>query len=269
MLSFTHNRRRTIGTRGTARLGRGVICVALLFGGLLPGCGTKSGEKMLKDMVRLDRTYIPALAATQRQDTSASKKTMRRLVERWLAFKRKYMDANQKDVQWRKDFEEIERRVAKANSLIVGKGDLTTAHETLEGIRQIFSQLRHRNHIDYFLDYLTAFHEPMEAVVRMVKDKVATQLASEDLQSMQERLATAKEHWSRARAADFDASLFGFDAERVEQMQQLMAREDAALATLQKALTAGQPAEIISAAKAIKPPFAKLFMLFGDFPARD
>lgn len=65
--------------------------------------------------------------------------------------------------------------------------------------------------------------------------------------------------------AQFDAPMFDLDNQKVEKLHRQMAAESAAMDNLAAAGGKGDKTEIMQAAMAIKPPFVKLYLLFGDF----
>lgn len=217
------------------------------------------------DMVTLDRAYIAALALTSQEKPEPSRKAMAILVPTWQAFQVKYIGANPADAQWRLDFDAVNGMIARADEIVTTGADLVAAHDELEGVRITLMELRERNGIAYYVDALTRYHEPMEAIVLAGKGKTPETLTAADLETIQAHLGEAEALWRQIQAAPFDAALFGFAPERQAALQQQVAAESEALARLRAALEAGDTAAIIQRAVAIKPAFATLFMLFGDF----
>ena len=187
------------------------------------------------------------------------------LVPTWQAFQVKYIAANPADPQWRPDFDAVGGMIERADGIVKTGSDLVAAHDELEGVRITLMHLRERNGVEYYVDRLTRFHEPMEAIVLAAKGKTAETLTSADLETIRANLPEAQTIWSEVTAARFEPALFGFGGEKHAAMQKQIAAETDALAQLQAALDDGGPAAIAQRSVALKPSFSVLFMLFGDF----
>jgi hypothetical protein len=155
--------------------------------------------------------------------------------------------------------------VAEAAGIVASDRKVTDAHEALEHVRDVLMKLRQRNRIDYFIDGLTAFHEPMEAIVLAAKDKTGDSLDAADIARIRKALPQAEQAWHRVAAAKLDANDYMLTPAQADDARKLMTLENAALSALKDALAASDKARIAQAAVAIKPNFAKLFMIFGDF----
>lgn len=238
------------------------VLLLVLAAGLLTGF---SKNELRQDMVRLDKSYIAALALTSQAKVAESRKAMEILAGSWKGFKDRYYDANPGDAQWKKDLDAADHMIAEASQIVVSDRKVTDAHETLEEMRMVMMKLRARNGIEYFVDHLTAFHEPMEAIVLAAKDKTPETLTDADVQRIRATLPEAEALWKRVMAGNLDGPTYALDASQLERARKLMQTEQQALATLKSALAAGDKPAIIKAAVGVKPNFAALFMTFGDF----
>ena len=220
---------------------------------------------LLADMVTLDRAYIAALALTSQEKLEPSQRSMAILVPTWAAFQAKYVGANPADPQWRPDFDAVDGMIARADEIVRTNSGLVAAHDELEGVRITLMELRERNGLPYFVDHLTRYHEPMEAIVLAAKGKTPETLTAADLDVIRGHLPEAHAIWADVVAAPFDATLFGFGAEKHAALQKQVSMEANALAQLQAALDAGDTPAIIQRSMALKGVFAPLFMMFADF----
>jgi hypothetical protein len=125
-------------------------------------------------------------------------------------------------------------------------------------------KLRQRNHLDYFVDALTTFHEPMETIVLAAKDRTSDTLTEADIAHIRKMLPQAEQAWQRVAAARLDADDYMLAPAQADDARKLMALEAASLSALKDALASDDKARIVRAAVAVKPHFAKLFMTFGD-----
>ena len=225
-----------------------------------------SSNTLVKDMVALDRQYIAALALTSQQKLKPAADAMARLLPLWKSFNYKHSNMVKKDTAWKTDMVKIDHYIQAANKIVKTGKNLIDAHEELEQVRIVMMHARERLHIDYFIDHLTRFHVPMETLVLTVKGKSASDISSETVAKMKTELKMAKSLWQKVIQAEVDKNLFGFSDEKANMVKGLKLKETEALARLETALAAGNHDVIIKAGVAIKPPFAKMFMLFGALP---
>lgn len=220
-----------------------------------------------REMVALDKIYIVALAATNQGDREMSEKSMKMLATQWQSFKKKNLRAFNRDKKAGADFAAIGKMIDTAARIVKQNGNLNDAHESLEGVRITLMHLRKRNSIDYYIDHLTKFHEPMETAVLLAKSKTPETLSSEDIRMIKDLLVQSRQDWEMIKNADFDRILFSFSAEKDARRKEYIEAETKALHSLTQVLEGEDKAAIIKATMAIKPNFAKLFVLFGDFAA--
>jgi hypothetical protein len=239
------------------------IIRAALIGLLLFPLAAFAGLK--EDMIALDRAYIPALAVTSQGTLEESQRAMALLNKQWAEFKGKHANRPQ-DKQWQADLTKIDGMIAEANKIVAGGKDLVKAHEVLEGVRFTMLEARTRAQMPYFLDALTNYHDPMEAIVLTAKDKTPANFGDGEIGLIKDSLADAEKRWAVVKQTRIDSE-YGFSEAQRETLAKLIANESQALETLKKALAANDKAAVIKAAVAIKPPFAKTFMSFGDFEA--
>lgn len=220
---------------------------------------------LLQDMAAFDRAYVAALALTSDQKLEPSRKAMTRLNAAWLKFRNRYHASLGADIKWREGFAKIDEQIRRADSIVTRATGLIEAHEALEDVRVIFMQLRRHDAIAYFPDALTAYHEPMEAIVLTAKGKTAQTLSDADLATITRTLPEARKLWQEALKIPLADGVFGFDASRSQAVHTAIQQESEALKKLEKALATRDRAQLIPAAVGIKPPFARLYKQFGDF----
>jgi hypothetical protein len=217
-----------------------------------------------EDMVAFDRAYIPALAVTAEGKLPESQRAMEQLNKQWAAFKKQHATTRGGDKKWKTDLADIDRMIAEANKVVAGGVDIQQAHNALEGVRLTMLDMRARSKMPYYVDMLTHFHDPMEEIVLLAKDKTPATFGAEEIAKLRAALPEAEKRWAAVKATRLDPA-FGFNAEQQANLAKLVASESAALETLKQALAGDDRAAIIKAALAVKPPFAKIFMAFGNF----
>lgn len=222
-------------------------------------------DVVLREMVALDRVYIPVLAFTSQDKLEASRKSMKRLVQGWDDFKTNTLDMHKLDPLWDEDMDKVENYIRVAEDIVHQGVSIKSAHDELEHIRNVMLHVRERNDMDYFPDYLTRFHESMEAIVLTVKGKTSEQLTDAQVNEIKLEVEKAYLLWQDVISAKLEPKLFGFSPQQMIQIEKLKLDELRAIEELQRALVSGDNDNIISYGVAIKPVFAKLFMMFGDF----
>jgi len=233
---------------------------------LIPAAGYSMDSELLNDFVTLDQAYVPVLFLTNMEKLNPSKESMQRLNQVWSTFKDKYYTYNSDDSQWKKDLDKIDQIVREASGIVTANGNLIAAHETLEEVRYTLFDTRRRNGIDYFVDYLTDFHDPMEHIVLRAKGKTPQTLTDDDIADIEESLPHTMALWHKVINANFDKALYGFDGDKYDQMQATIQAETQSLEELKSALNEKSDKEmIIKKSMGIKKNFAQLFSMFGNF----
>jgi len=190
---------------------------------------------------------------------------MNTLKESWKEFRAKYYDYTISDSQWKNDFDSVENSIAEADSIVNSGTDLKAAHETLEGIRLGFMELRKRNNMDYYIDNLTDFHGSMEHIYHSADDADPASLTDADIDDLRSSLTDASEIWALITAAEFDNTVFKLSDKKLNDKDMYMKKEASALKNMEAALNSKDAEKIIKTSLAIKPAYAKFYSLFGDF----
>ncbi len=245
---------------------RGMGSALAAVAGVLFLAGTGSADQTLtKDFVSFDRAFIPPLALTNQEKVAPSKKAIEILKGEWGRFRSRHYEAYPKDAKWKQDLDLVGAKIQEAERIILGEKNLMEAHEILETIRYAFMGARKRNEIEYYIDHLSEFHEHMEAIVHAASDASPASLTEKETGFLSRECGEATRIWGRIQGLPFDRDLFGFDDRRETKRQELLQKEAEALLTLQKSLDADDAPRTIRAAKEVRPNYAQLYMLFGDF----
>ena len=242
-----------------------ILFLALILT-IVPVVGYSMESNLINDFVALDKAYVPALFLTNMDKPDPSKEAMKRLNRVWNSFFSRYYIMNSDDPQWKTDFDRVDQKIKEATKIVFANGDLIEAHETLEAVRYTFITTRRRHNMDYFIDYLTDFHEPMEHIVLRAKGKIPQSLTDEDIAFIEQSLHHAMELWDKVVKADFDKAMFDFNDGKFAQMQATLQAETQSLEDLKSALANNSAKEpLIKKAMGIKKSFTQLFYMFGDF----
>ena len=222
-------------------------------------------DNLVQDMIKFDQHYIPALAFTSDEQLPQSRSAMQALLPVWQSFQQRYANSRSNDKQWLTDFNTVNNYIDQAKKIVASGDNLKDAHEALEHIRIVFMQLRQRNNIDYYIDNLTRFHEPMEKIVLAGKGKTVDTFQAQQMATIRDTLPQAKKLWKATITKPFDAKQYGFNQEQAKLMQSLVHQQMLTLEQLEKTLASKDKQAIINAAVAIKPNFARIFKMFGRF----
>lgn len=221
-------------------------------------------KDILGGMVKFDEVYIPVLALTSQDKIDPSLIAMERLKRNWAEFKDMYENYYFNDIKWSNDFCSIDNLINRASIIVDSKQNLIHAHETLEGVRQILMKLRKRNNINYFIDLLTEFHEPMEKIVLKAKKLKPENFTGSDWKGFNGLSIKAKKLWKNVMNYNFNSSLFNFDRAKTIRFKDNLIAESKALNKLAGSINNKNVNTILQNAKNIKHSFAKIFMMFGD-----
>lgn len=238
----------------------------------IPGKPGASGgpihsHEEMADMVfvEFDRTYIPALALTNQMKPSAAK-AVARLSKSWdIRFVEHFHKMFEGDSKWPRDVSRIAQCIAVAQAELKS-GESLKAHEELEPIRDVPMEARRRNKVEYPLDSLSQFHATMEAIVKPAMRLDAASIDREQIARFVKLAQQAEQDWSMVEQAEFDLAIFGKTEQQQKQFPSMLRAEREAIRRLHDALNKNDAEAILKAARGLKPPFAKVYMFFGDFP---
>jgi len=226
----------------------------------------------LDDMVALDATYIPALAQTTAasQDAAAvprARAALAALQAQWPGLQQRLNMTwgPQAPKDWHQALAQAGQHI-QAAAAAAAQANWKQAHDALEPIRTDLMAVRRAQGMDYFVDSLTAFHEPMEALALAATSTPAASLSERQRAEMAQNFAHARALWAQVERQRIDTASYGLSAARAAQLKQALADETLALARLSDALRGGDNAQLLQAAAAIKGPFARAFIAFGQAP---
>jgi len=257
------------------------VMVALSLASLV-GC-SEDTTSLKKEMIALDRIYISTLYDTMKNDTAASRKAINQLQISWERFNTAHY-GDHADTTWRNSFDKVSGLISRADGVLNTSGQTQAAHEALEGVRVIMGRLRKSYGVTIFTDYLTDFHEPMEAIVLATKGVIAETLTDSLLNFLQEKVAEVNSMWAVVETAPVDTALYGVTSADLAALRDWIGEESAQLKALKEALGTKDKLDkknddsrnddsrnddsrnketIIILASALKPPFVKIYTFFG------
>lgn len=227
----------------------------------------------IDDMVAFDARFIPALASTSAAGADPrvadrARASVGQLVSAWPTLRRRLEAAGAGTpgrARWPAMLAELDRRIAETDAL-VRQARFAEAHEALEHVRPAMLEARRAAGIDYFVDRLVEYHEPMEVLVAMAPAAREGRLGERERAAMVRAFAQARAAWIAIERTPLDADRHGLSAQRLEQYRRGVADETEALSRLSEALRSGDGTVLAAAAEALKPPFARAYVAFGQAP---
>lgn len=216
-----------------------------------------AGDTFTDAMQQAYAPYRAALFRTNSGDQAASAQAVAQARQAWTAVRERFATAApapyDRDASFAKTLADVDAVYVRAVAQ-VGGGGLPEAHETLEAIRDMLADLRHRNNVVVFSDAMNAYHAQMEHVLQAGPGWLARPADLPQLTAAAGALA----YLADELAGDAPAALRE-DAAFVAGLQAVRGSVQALLS----ALTAGDATAARTALGQLKKPFSQLFLKFG------
>ncbi|WP_300445249.1 hypothetical protein [uncultured Mameliella sp.] len=200
--------------------------------------------------------YRTALFMTNSGNREKSGASLKALGAGWSAIKLGYATTPppqyEDDPQWGEVIAEVDALLAEAGAE-VSAGELVEAHDTLEGVREVFSALHLRNGVQTFSDRMNAYHAEMEHVLAIDPATVT----KADLPGLTGQAAVL------AYLADEVAAHPPAEAREDETFAKLLKALQDSVQALNVAARAGDIEALRAAMAGLKKPYSKLFLKFG------
>ena len=136
----------------------------------------------------------------------------------------------------------------------VSANQLGAAHETLEGVRDLLAELRHRNNVVVFSDAMNAYHAQMEHMLQPGDPAMTTDAAWMDWMAQ----VGVLEHLAGVLRSDAPAPLRG-EADFEAHLKAVQT----AVAALRSATLARDKSAVREALAKLKPPYSRMFLKYG------
>lgn len=208
----------------------------------------------------IQKAYVPyrvALFATNTGSVEQSVKAVDTAQAQWAHVLVEYGDLPpapyDRDKQLNTTFKAVAEAYAKAQDQVQA-GHLPAAHDTLEQIRDLLSDLRARNHVIVFSDRMNAYHAELEHMITdgpaWLKEKDGMAKVQSQAGVLSYLVVQLETHASPALAQE-------------PAFQSALADLKHSVQALVQAATARDNAEISKAIAGLKKPYSKLFLQFG------
>ncbi|SFD05711.1 hypothetical protein [Tropicimonas isoalkanivorans] len=210
-------------------------------------------EDFRSDYREMYANYRTALFTTNAGRQEDAVQALSALEETYWAMRDTYGDTPPPqfadDPAWPETMEQVGGLLEQA-SAEVGAGELAAAHETLEGIRDLFGSLHLRNDIASFSDRMNAYHAEMEHVLGL-------DLSTTDMGMLRERAAVLD--YLARRVLETPPRDAEGSAEYEKLATALRASADAFLAATRD----GNADSVKAAVAGLKKPYSQMFLKFG------
>lgn len=248
-------------------------------------------EQFLADMVAMEKSYVNPLFYTSNMNPPKAKASYEAFVEVWDAFYAEYRTYRPSEKNWIARLDAMDAAVKGPKAIILqaaklfAAGDasckvatttptvtfacpsLVGAHDILEAVRYELWELRDHNGFPRFVtDALTAYHDPMEAIVLTFKGRPLPTISAEELAAVGEYLDEAIYLWTLVEKAPIDADLWGFSDAAMEVIAARKAAEAAMLEKLAAFFDAGDFAGLAANSMALKQAFVPVYTAFAGDP---
>ncbi len=240
---------------------------SLLAAGLTLMAATANAElqSLAADSAALDRAYIPALMSSGGKDLAKAQATHQTYEKAWVIFAEKQRKAFPGNADWTKLLEDADKANTDARTALAN-GKATDAHNAQEDVRHALWHQRQAMKVAYQPDLLTDFHATMETIIATAQPGTAAAASPDQITTLLSLLKKARAQWSSVKAATWNPADYSLDGTRLESYVAALAAEDQALDALAAALDDGKGPSIAKAGAGLKPPFAKAYAAFGNFP---
>lgn len=223
----------------------------------------------IDDMIAFDAVYIPALALSTGAAQDANKAAKARVAlaalrAQWPALQRRLGASwgTRAPAGWSGVLSRTGQHIDQAVQASA-RSDWHLAHEALEPVRIDMMKARQRHGMDYFIDRLTAFHEPMELLATAASTTPPAALDARRRAELERAYLQARVLWRGIEMQPVDETRYGLSATRRAQLHTAVDDETRALGQLSDAFRANDNLRLLKAAAAIKPPFSRAFTAFG------
>lgn len=183
-----------------------------------------------EDMLSFEQKYIPTLLLTAQADGQAVAASSK-LVTQWNQFKQKQAYRYSDDSLWGFDLVKIERAILDAQRLIQA-GDFNRAYNILSTVRIRFASMRERHNIIFYIDGLTRFDSPMQALLKKIRIEQADDVYLE--------IADAKSAWKNIMLIELNLFNYDLDLQQIEYLQQCLLKGDKLLTSMQEYFLAAE-----------------------------
>jgi len=220
-------------------------------------CPAFAADAVTEAMQKAYAPYRVALFRTNMNAQAESQQALTQAQQAWgqvaARFGAKPPAPYDRDPAFANSLAEVDKAYAQAAQEIA-KNQLSSAHETLERVRDILSALRQRNQVIVYSDHMNAYHSEMEHVLTH-----GPKLLAEPNGLLQLSLQVGVLEYLARRLRTAAPAEYANNPE----FSGLVQAVEGSVAALKSAVLAQNPSAVKAALGKIKPTYSKLFLKFG------
>lgn len=202
--------------------------------------------------------YRMALFQSNQNHSIEARNSMEQFLNKWNAILDKYLDdppcVYADDTLWSKSLTEVQSIIKEGISTL-DAGNLTRTHEIIEQIRDVLSDLRRRNHVIDFSDYVNNYHSQMEYIIKEYASR--QNFTPQEKLHLREALAVLRYLGDQMKFNAPDTYQYN------PQFSEALNTNFDAINIVATALDSPDATTIRNAIKDLKPAFSMLFVNFG------
>ncbi len=213
-------------------------------------------QALISDFALLDKSFISALYLSRQGDPNAARKYFPVLRKQWKYIATKYKNELFDETGWINPGDKI-------SIMITGLPQISSEdmHDELEDIQDLLTDLRGRNEIDYYLDYLFHFHTAMETFGNLVPLWINK---STTLVNLKNAGRTMESEWNKWKAQSVNPRIFSMNNEDYTKLQQQITNMDMIMSKMIPAINAGDQTQIPALMPDIKKTYISCLLLFSN-----
>lgn len=201
--------------------------------------------------------YRAALFKTNSNSQAEAQQAMQQAQQSWIQivgqFSAKAPAPYDRDASFAATLNEV-AKVYEQAATEVNKGQLTAAHETLEKVRDLLADLRHRNQVIVYSDHMNAYHAEMEHLLNNGEALLAQPNGMQKMTAQVGVLAYLSEKLTSEAPAEYLKN---------EEFTALAKAQKQSVDDLQTALLAQDATRAKEAIGKLKGPYSRMFLKFG------
>lgn len=228
---------------------------------LILGAVSCSDQQVVENAsIAFDKAFIPVFYYTYTGDAAQAERAFIVLNHRWEKLNRQFEEHANNAHNWRRSFSMIDAWLDDtAYALSIKEMDLALVQ--LDHARYEWIDLRWREGMKYYLDYLWDLEATIDLLVQYNKDSQYSQLSSEDFMLMVYDMDAA---WKELQVNTWEAAFFDMDKKEETKRKQVLGNQ---IESYIKIAESAEKSHINAAAEEMEKAYLNYMMLFGDFEA--
>lgn len=236
-----------------------LIPFMIFFFGFSPSINDSVALK--KGMVHFEEAFIPTWYYSLKSDSEQARKSVFYLAFEWNQFHNRFAKQYPENPQWEETFDRVSGWLGDAYTAI-DDNCFDEAYNQLDHARYELMELRRRNGVDYYLDYLYDYEIELVAVLEVANDPMLCLLEWKEFAYMVEEM---NRYWTLADQQAFPNRIFNWSKEDIALMQLQKGTIQQQLEAFNEAMEGADQCKIIEAGGPLLTSYLELIILFGNF----